>query len=852
MKRFARSHSLVLAGLVLVNLLVFALVAYSLSGSRHNYERRAELLAQNIAAALDQSLANRVDKIDLALRAVTDELERQLASAGQIDVAAANAMLERHAGRLPEVEAFRVADADGRVFLGPGVRPEQPVSWADRDFFVHHRTHTDRSLQISPPRLGRTSGKAIVGFAQRYAYPDGRFAGVVSAPIAVDHFAQLLARFDLGPRGVAVLRYADFSQIARAPRQEPTSLNRLGNTNVSADLRQLVGSGVPAATYHAANPMDGIDRIFAMRRLAKAPMIAIVGVASEDTLADWRQERNVTLAIAAAFVLLSSLLGAVLLRRMREADRYGAEIAARETQLRDLIEAVPDAIQLKDAAGRWLVANSVCLKLFGIVGAAWRGLSDQQIAARLPGGLAVGAPGPAHDDAAWTSGRLSRFAERTIDDQGRQHDFDIVKVPLFDERGERLAMVTVSRDVSARKANEEELEKHRHHLQQLVAERSAALADTEARASHILQASADGLFGVDEHGILTFINRAGCALLGYAPEQLVGRAIHGLIHHSRPDGTPYPAAECPTIGSLRRGATVRVDDEVFWHADGHPVPVMYATHPLLRDGRIVGAVTSFVDVAPQRAAARAREQALLAAESLDRARRELIANISHELRTPLNGILGFADIGQRAVDDPQKVGLALARIAVSGQRLLGMVNDLLDFSSLEAGSLKLEQVPWSPRQIVDRALGRVVERAAAKQLAVHCELAPDLPEHCLGDPGRVEQIVFNLLSNAVKFTDTGAIRVSVRVADDTLSIRVEDTGIGIAAAKLGDLFDPFHQLDTSATRRFGGSGLGLAIGQRLAELMGGSIRVDSQPGAGSCFELRLPCRALAEAQSALL
>ena len=845
----SRSRSLLLAGLVLANLLVFALVAYALSGSRHNYEHRAELLTQNIAAALDQNLANSVDKIDLALRSVTDELERQLASDGRIDVAAANAMLARHAQRLPEVEALRVADAEGRVFLGPGLSPAQPVSWADRDYFVHHRTHADRLLQISPPRLGRASGKAIIGFAQRYEYPDGRFAGVVSAPIAVDHFAQLLARFDLGPRGVAVLRYADFGLIARAPQRAPTPHNQLGNTNVSADLRQLIDSGVPAATYRAANPLDGVDRIFAMRRLAKAPIIAIVGVASADTLADWRLERNVTLAIAAAFVLLSSLLGGALLHRMRAADRHRAEIAGREAQLRDLIEAVPDAIQLKDAAGRWLIANSVCLNLFGVAGAAWRGLSDSEIAAQLPGGLAAGAPGSANDEAAWTSGRLSRFEARTIDEQGRQHDFDIVKVPLFDERGERVAMVTVSRDVSERKANEDELERHRHHLQQLVAERSAALAETEARASHILQSSADGLFGVDEHGVLTFINQAGCALLGYTPEQLVGQAIHALIHHRRPDGTPYPAAECPTIGSLRRGETVRVDDEVFWHADGHPVPVMYATHPLVHDGRIVGAVTSFVDVAPQRAAARAREQALLAAESLDQARREFIANMSHELRTPLNGILGFADIGQRAADDPQKVRLALARITLSGQRLLGQVNDLLDFSSLEAGSLRLEQLPWSPRRLVERALGRVAERAAAKQLAVHCALAPELPDSCLGDPRRIEQILFILLSNAVKFTDAGAIHVSAGVVDGTLSIRVEDTGIGIAAAHLGDLFDPFHQLDASATRRFGGSGLGLAIGMRLAELMGGSILVDSQPGTGSCFELRLPCRVVAEQAS---
>lgn len=841
------SRNLLVLGLILANLLVFALLAYSLLASRQTYEQRAELLTQNMVGALDQSLSNSVDKVDLALRTVTDELERQLAAGGRIDAAAMDAFLARQASRLPEVEAFRVADASGWVILGPGLGRQTVASWADRDYFRHHREHADRRLQISPPLTGRVSGKAIINFSLRYQHPDGRFAGVVSAPIPVEHFAALLGRFDLGPQGVAVLRYADLSSIARAPQAGPY---QAGNRNVSDDLRQLVESGATAATYRTANPQDGVERLFAMRRLASAPMIAIVGVSCDEYLADWRHERDIKLAIAIAFLLLSVLLGGALWRRMLAAERHAAVIAEREVQLRNLVEAVPDAILLKDAAGRWLYANSVCLELCGLAGTAWQGCSDAEIEAQRASSPARAAPGLGSDDAVWAAGRLSRFTECTVDGQGRPHYFEIVKVPLFDDQGGRLGMVVVSRDVSERKASEVELERHRNHLEQLVAERSAALAETEARASHILQSSADGLFGIDDQGVLTFINRAACALLGYTAEQLVGKPIHPVIHHSRPDGTPYPASECPTLGSLQYGETVRVDDEVFWHADGYPVPVMYATHPIVRDGRIVGAVTSFVDITPQRASAQAREQALAAAERLDRARREFIANISHELRTPLNGILGFAEIGQRAAQDPERVRLALARISVSGQRLLALVNDLLDFSSLEAGNLRLEQVAWSPRESVERTVARFAERAAAKSIDLRCDCAPELPERCLGDPRRVEQVLGILLSNAVKFSDSGCIRVLAGVADGDLRFRVEDSGIGIASANLAALFDPFHQVDASATRRFGGSGLGLAIGKRLAELMGGAIRVDSQPGVGSCFELRLPCRDQAVAATA--
>lgn len=843
---FLRPRLLLLAGLLASNLLVVALVGYSLGESRQNYERRADLLTANMAAALELNLVNAVDRIDIALHAIVDELERQLASRGQIDALAMRAVLERHARRLPEVEAIRVADAEGLVFLGPGVRPDQPVSWADRDYFIHHREHTDRRLQISTPRLGRTSGKAIVGFAQRYNYPDGRFAGVVSAPVSVDYFDRLLARFDLGEQGVAVLRHADLALIARVPKATDQEAFPVGNRSISPDLQQLADSGVTAASYRATNIADNIPRAISMRRLESVPMIAIVGLATDDYLADWRRERNVKLAIGGGFMLLSLLLGGALWQRMAAGERHAAEIAEREAQLRSVIEAVPDAVLLKDGGGRWQIANSVCLKLYGIGDAQWRGLTDEELARRLPAGLAPGVPRGAGDEQAWAAGRLSRFEESAVDGEGRQRHYEIAKVPLFDEVGRRLGMVAVIRDVTRRKAGELELDCHRNNLEQLVVERTAALAEIEARASHILQSSADGLFGIDAQGRLTFINRAGCALLGYSSEQLIGRQIHGIIHHSRPDGSPYDVHDCPTLASLSHGETVRVDNEVFWHADGHPVSVMYATHPMIRDGRIVGAVISFVDIAPMRAAAEAREQALLAAEHLDRARREFIANISHELRTPLNGVLGFAEIGMRAADDADKARLAFSRITTSGRHLLAIVSDLLDFSSLEAGRLSLDVATCSPGALLERAVERIRGRAAAKGIELACQIAPELPESCLGDSRRIEQILDVLLSNAVKFSHAGCIRAHAGLADGQLSFRIEDSGMGISAEQFEHLFNPFQQLDTSSTRRFGGNGLGLAIGKRLAELMGGNILVKSQPGVGSCFELRLPFLAVNE------
>ena len=402
-------------------------------------------------------------------------------------------------------------------------------------------------------------------------------------------------------------------------------------------------------------------------------------------------------------------------------------------------------------------------------------------------------------------------------------------------------------DITERKQHEAELEHHRAHLEELVEQRTSALMATEARSSHLLQSSADGLFGVDPKGRISFINSAACKMLGVTAEEVVGRLAHPLFHHSRPDGSPYPIEECPAHQAMISGNEVRVDHEVYWHADGHPIPVMYATHPMLKDGVNIGSVISFIDISEQRAAALAREQAVIAAENLARLRSEFVANMSHEIRTPLHGVLGFAQIGLRNAEDPAKVRNAFNKILTSGNLLLGIIDDILDFSKIEAGKIHITPTEIGLHDCLTHTIEIVAERAAAKKLALRLDLAPDMPPTCIADELRLSQILLNLLSNAVKFTATGSVTLAVRRDGDTISFRVIDTGIGIAPEHLDKLFNPFEQADGSVTRKFGGTGLGLAICKRLAELMGGSIRVESEPGVGSTFELCLPYVAPLEA-----
>lgn len=235
------------------------------------------------------------------------------------------------------------------------------------------------------------------------------------------------------------------------------------------------------------------------------------------------------------------------------------------------------------------------------------------------------------------------------------------------------------------------------------------------------------------------------------------------------------------------------------------------------------------------------EVATARAQAADRVKSAFLATMSHELRTPLNSIIGFTAILLQELAGPlnaeQRKQLEMVRN--SSRHLLGLINDVLDISKIEAGELKVQREPVGLREAIDGAVALVRPLAERKQLGLVVSVAPQVHE-VLGDRRRVQQILLNLLGNAVKFTAAGEIRISADLEQGRACVRVADTGAGIAAEDLSCLFTPFRQVDTGLAREQEGSGLGLAICRRLAELMGGSMAASSEPGRGSVFTLTLP------------
>jgi signal transduction histidine kinase/AmiR/NasT family two-component response regulator len=276
------------------------------------------------------------------------------------------------------------------------------------------------------------------------------------------------------------------------------------------------------------------------------------------------------------------------------------------------------------------------------------------------------------------------------------------------------------------------------------------------------------------------------------------------------------------------------------HRDGHWLWFETRTSIIhdTKTGKPTGALSVAREITARKTLEAELQQRTREAQAATEAKSDFLANMSHEIRTPLTAILGFSRMLRGLDDMPAEAAQHLQRIATAGAALLSVVNDVLDFSKLDAGQLELDARPFDPAGFARETLDLVAEQAALKGLTLKIDLAEGLPSAVLADSGRLRQILLNLLGNAIKFTQVGGVSVSISheaVRGGHLRVAVRDTGAGVPLDRRDRLFQRFSQVDGSVSRQHGGSGLGLAICKRLTELMGGEIGVDSVEGEGSTF-----------------
>ncbi len=515
-------------------------------------------------------------------------------------------------------------------------------------------------------------------------------------------------------------------------------------------------------------------------------------------------------------------------RDITEQVRADQNLKNERTRLYTLLQTIPDLIWLKDPGGAYLMCNSRFEQFFGakeaeIVGKTDYDFVDKELADffREHDQKALAAAGASVNEE-WVS-----FA---VD--GHRELLETIKTPMRDEEGKLIGVLGIARNITD------------------IREAQENLRDSEQRYRHLFEQNPAPML-IYERGTfqLLAVNEAFLQHYGYTPEDVAQLRLPDL----------YPAEEKERIIALANSLVGHANAGEWHHCrkDGSRLSIVATSHDLIYKGH-TARVAVITDITARKQAeeelnryrlhleelVKTRtaelEAARDSAQAADQAKSEFLANMSHEIRTPMNAVIGMIHLTLKTEMSPKQRDY-LRKAGFAADSLLGIIDDILDFSKVEAGKLELEQHQFLLSEVLDTVTSIVGIKAHEKGLEFLLKIAPEVPAQLIGDPLRLGQILINLCNNAVKFTGQGEIFVFIEQLDCRennrvmLRFSVRDNGIGMTPEQLDKLFTPFTQADASSTRRFGGTGLGLAISKQLVLLMGGEIGAESIPDKGSVF-----------------
>ncbi len=505
-----------------------------------------------------------------------------------------------------------------------------------------------------------------------------------------------------------------------------------------------------------------------------------------------------------------------LWRDLTDRNRAAEQLLRSETKFRTLYDSTSDAVMLLDEKG-FFDCNDATVRIFGCKDKA-------EFRTKHPADLS-----PAEQPCGTSSLNLANRRIATAMKNGR-NQFDWMHKKLDTgktfpaevllnalELDGRSVLQAVVRDITDRKRAEEALLESEERFRRFAMASGYGFSMGEL-SGQLLFANAAALRIAEENSEEAFTNKTFYQY--YTPkdaERLKQQILPIVLEKGRWVG------EVPLLSA--RGNLIATEQNIFLIRDEQGTPRMV--------GNIITDITERKQSEVELAKTRDK------AEAANRAKSEFLANMSHEIRTPMTAILGFSHMLAESVTEPEQLAAATT-IKQNGEYLTGIINDILDLSKIEAGMLEVERIECSPCRILSEVISLMRVRAQAKDLPLEIEYDGPIPQTIQSDPTRLRQMLINLTGNAIKFTEVGKVRLVVRLLDaesdePTVQFEVVDSGIGMTEEQIVGLFRPFHQADTSTTRKFGGTGLGLAISKRLAEKLGGDIVVKSTLGEGSTF-----------------
>ncbi|MES2161602.1 MAG: PAS domain-containing protein [Pseudomonadota bacterium] len=545
-----------------------------------------------------------------------------------------------------------------------------------------------------------------------------------------------------------------------------------------------------------------------------------------------------------------------LLMDVSELKRTEAELRRSRHLLGSMLENMPAMIFLKRAADlRYELFNRHGAQMFGRAnGEDFIGKSDYDLVPTAQADFFTAAD---RRVLASAHGEVTEIAEEPITDaSGQTRYLTTRKVALRDEHGAATHVLGISLDITERKAAKEALR---------------ATVERLAQSEHFVRTVTDNLPGMvaywDAGLRCRFANRYFLEWHGRSAAQMQDALMPDVL------GAAQYAVSAPYVQGALAGQPQAFADQLRWPSGELSHTWVNYIPDLGQDGRVGGFFVLVSDVSELKETElhlqELNEELVLArdrAEAASRAKSEFLANMSHEIRTPMNAIIGLARLLEEAGLAPRERGY-LDKIQLATQSLLGLVNDVLDFSRVEAGQLVLEHASFSLERVLSSISVLVSGSASDKGIELVYDIDPRLPAELAGDPMRLQQVLLNLIGNAIKFTERGEVVLQVRPAPGAMApeqpgapalramlveFRVRDTGIGISPEQQAHIFAAFSQADSSTSRQFGGAGLGLAICRQLADMMGGAIEVSSEAGVGSEFLFTCPLECGAPAAAAPL